>query len=580
MHHLLFNFRYWADQGEKQFPRNKVIGRLREKMRGTNEDESRELNGNGHQSTDASPTSQNDDDLEADNSILWSTRQGTSFVLNGSYRVEDYLNSTPGRTSNTPARRFPPRPSPERLANQIRNVESTQEKIVATMTENSRSLLETQEAILGELRKTREEMSRGLRENTEAVKDLRSEVNSIWRDVRDEMRRISSQKQEVMVVKEREEKSSTSSSQKPLTVQDLSEALSIVSMSSLNLGAGLYAPAPRHPIPMGVMNQIPTHSVSPRPPMMNPALQASSGTAWPANTPTPTQPIPQGNSNPPVNVVITSSEKIPSAEANPTPALAPVTIPPAHRAKPAVAAVEATPPKPHDYQINLPKNSPQATSPFADKEGPAVPITTSALLAHIPAPVFSAVTTKATVASPKQQTVAPTTATSTTTTTTSSKNNAFDKFKPKPGSWECQGCFLRQNADIIQCPACQTAKPGHEDEVKSKEESSKPAVSFGAGGGFKFNFGNNGSPSTTASGFSLGGITASNTSTPTTSTTTEPSKPSPFAGFSFGTPTASNTGFAFSSAQKIETPNIAATNSPVKKEEPEEDDDKVSDNFF
>ena len=110
--------------------------------------------------------------------------------------------------------------------------------------------------------------------------------------------------------------------------------------------------------------------------------------------------------------------------------------------------------------------------------------------------------------------------------------------------------------------------------------SSKPAVSFGAGGGFKFNFGNNGSPSTTASGFSLGGITASNTSTPTTSTTTEPSKPSPFAGFSFGTPTASNTGFAFSSAQKIETPNIAATNSPVKKEEPEEDDDKVSDNFF
>ena len=37
------------------------------------------------------------------------------------------------------------------------------------MTENSRSLLETQEAILGELRRTREEMSRGLRENTESV---------------------------------------------------------------------------------------------------------------------------------------------------------------------------------------------------------------------------------------------------------------------------------------------------------------------------------------------------------------------------------------------------------------------------
>ena len=55
------------------------------------------------------------------------------------------------------------------MANQIRTVEATQEKIVATMTENSRSLLETQEAILGELRRTREEMTRGLRENTESV---------------------------------------------------------------------------------------------------------------------------------------------------------------------------------------------------------------------------------------------------------------------------------------------------------------------------------------------------------------------------------------------------------------------------
>ena len=100
------------------------------------------------------------------------------------------MNSTPGRgpggnagngsNVNTPARRFPPRPSPERLANQIRNVESTQEKIVASMAENSRCLLETQEAILVELRKAREEYSRGIRENTEAVKDLRSEVNSIF----------------------------------------------------------------------------------------------------------------------------------------------------------------------------------------------------------------------------------------------------------------------------------------------------------------------------------------------------------------------------------------------------------------
>jgi len=229
--------RYWADQAEKQFPRNQHVRKLRDKMKG-----SVEFNGNGNnhpQSSDASPSSQQEDEIEADNSILWSTTrgQGTSFTtLNGSYRVEDYLNSTPGRPGNgnntTPARRFPPRPSPERLANQIRNVESTQEKIVASMAENSRCLLETQEAILVELRKTREEYSRGIRENTEAVKDLRSEVNSIWRDVRDEMRRVSSQKQDVVVVKQEAEKAPAGP--KPLTAQDLAEALSFAQMSTLS----------------------------------------------------------------------------------------------------------------------------------------------------------------------------------------------------------------------------------------------------------------------------------------------------------------------------------------------------------
>ena len=100
------------------------------------------------------------------------------------------------------------------------------------MAENSRCLLETQEAILVELRKTREEYSRGIRENTEAVKDLRSEVNSIWRDVRDEMRRMSSQKQDVVVVKQEADK--TPAGPKPLTAQDLAEALSFAQMSTLS----------------------------------------------------------------------------------------------------------------------------------------------------------------------------------------------------------------------------------------------------------------------------------------------------------------------------------------------------------
>ena len=147
-------------------------------------------NGNGVASTEeSSPTSQGgpNDEVEGDNSILWSTSRlgANNFTLNGSYRMEDALNSTPGRGGNgTGNRRFPPRPSPERLANQIRQIESAQEKMSSAVLENSRSLLETQESILGELRKTREDVSRNLRENTEAVRDLRGEIGSIWREMR------------------------------------------------------------------------------------------------------------------------------------------------------------------------------------------------------------------------------------------------------------------------------------------------------------------------------------------------------------------------------------------------------------
>ena len=90
---------------------------------------------------------------------------------------------------------------------------------------------------------------------------------------------------------------------------------------------------------------------------------------WPANTPAPTQPLPQqqghghhhhaaGINPAPVNVVVTSSGRIPtSVDASPSPALAPVTIPREHRAKPVEAAAPAssnTPPRPHNYQINIP----------------------------------------------------------------------------------------------------------------------------------------------------------------------------------------------------------------------------------
>ncbi|XP_026324308.1 E3 SUMO-protein ligase RanBP2-like isoform X2 [Hyposmocoma kahamanoa] len=57
-----------------------------------------------------------------------------------------------------------------------------------------------------------------------------------------------------------------------------------------------------------------------------------------------------------------------------------------------------------------------------------------------------------------------------------------DKFKPKVGSWECNGCFIRNEANIDHCPACHTPKePG-----MPKIDSSVGAPSENT---FKFKFG-------------------------------------------------------------------------------------------
>ena len=96
---------------------------------------------------------------------------------------------------------------------------------------------------------------------------------------------------------------------------------------------------------------------------------------------------------------------------------------------------------------------------------------------------------------------------------------------------------------MIQCPACQAVKPGHEEEVKAKEEETKPTVSMGAEGGFKFSFGTpaNDKPAQSSSGFTFGTPTSSTKS----STDQQPAKSSPFSGFTFGNPAA--TGSASSS---------------------------------
>ena len=46
------------------------------------------------------------------------------------------------------------------------------------------------------------------------------------------------------------------------------------------------------------------------------------------------------------------------------------------------------------------------------------------------------------------------------TSSTSSAKSLSELFKPKEGSWECQGCFLRNAEDVVKCPSCETVKPG------------------------------------------------------------------------------------------------------------------------
>ncbi|KAL1449899.1 hypothetical protein WDU94_002371 [Cyamophila willieti] len=69
------------------------------------------------------------------------------------------------------------------------------------------------------------------------------------------------------------------------------------------------------------------------------------------------------------------------------------------------------------------------------------------------------------------------------------KSSSADKpslsslFKPKAGSWECEGCFVRNPADLNICPACNTGKPGttpsQAPAAADKAAPATPRFSFG-----------------------------------------------------------------------------------------------------
>ena len=94
-----------------------------------------------------------------------------------------------------------------------------------------------------------------------------------------------------------------------------------------------------------------------------------------------------------------------------------------------------------------------------------------------------------------------------------------EKFKPKEGSWECKGCFARNDVALIKCPCCETIKPGEAapaitPSLITATTPAAPAFKFGSQGGFQFgtaasttlpSFGANTSfPSTTPTGFGNG----------------------------------------------------------------------------
>lgn len=95
-----------------------------------------------------------------------------------------------------------------------------------------------------------------------------------------------------------------------------------------------------------------------------------------------------------------------------------------------------------------------------------------------------------------------------TTETVSNTTNytpLTELFKPSVGSWECNGCLVRNNADITVCPACSTPKPGHENDNQAQKPSE--SFSFSAGSNLQksgFNFGTDSFKSSPASSFTFG----------------------------------------------------------------------------
>uniref|UniRef100_A0A182PKP1 Uncharacterized protein n=1 Tax=Anopheles epiroticus TaxID=199890 RepID=A0A182PKP1_9DIPT len=132
-----------------------------------------------------------------------------------------------------------------------------------------------------------------------------------------------------------------------------------------------------------------------------------------------------------------------------------------------------------------------------------------------------------------------------------------DQFKPKPGSWTCNGCYLSNGADALYCMSCESPK---DDTVPKKSTGggllkatdTTPKINFAAGGGFTF-----GLPSSTTITPATG--SASSTTPSTGGSLSQPQQPVFGGGFSFG-----STMKPPQSSTNTVTPAALATATPEK----------------
>ena len=56
------------------------------------------------------------------------------------------------------------------------------------------------------------------------------------------------------------------------------------------------------------------------------------------------------------------------------------------------------------------------------------------------------------------------------------KQSLSEMFKMSADEWDCGVCYVRNKTDAKQCVACETAKPGCEEEVEKEKDAQKQSA--------------------------------------------------------------------------------------------------------